>query len=221
MALHPIRIHFAAYSDDQTLRDILMTRDNLPILVGNCGNTGFQKSLVNSFVGTLIQVMRSITRDIRIILRAGVRLWDAYTEPLLPDNIQSTINQLNLSGKDHQQEMLSFLGQRLIKLSRNINEVVLSVGDTVIMGNDYDDLPYLAKCMIMASYICQHNNAKKDKTLFTIYGNAKSRHRKHHGYDGIDPEKDAFAIFDPNRSKALRSKGFPLERMLSITTRHR
>ena len=212
MGLHPIPVHFPAYSDNEVFKAILMTPDNLAAVVGTGYSSEFHQTLIHSFLNALVQTMRSMTRDVRDMLRAGRHLWPLYVEPLNAQNIESTMKAVE--GEDQSKALLSYLGKRMLKLSKNVELILLSLGCESDPTSSKDtELPYLAKCMILASFICQHNKADRDKQLFTIIANGKRR-RQNEG-EG-DAETVAYGTWDQQRLRMLKPRSFPLERMLSI-----
>jgi hypothetical protein len=174
--------------------------------------TDFQKLLVNSFLSALVQAMSGMTRDVRDMLYSGRRLWPLYIEPLSSENIEETMSVVSTKQEDTQKSLLSYLNQRMVKLSKNIEGSLLSLGDE--NGNDStSDLPYLSKFVLLAAFLCQHNKADKDKRLFMINGNGRRRRQQQ---DKGEPENAAFATWDQQRLKMLKPRSFPLERLLSI-----
>ena len=107
MGLHPIPVHFPAYSDDEVYIAILKTPDNLAVVVGTGYSSEFHQMLIHSFLTALVQTMRSMTRDVRDMLRAGRQLWPLYVEPLNPQNIESTMTAVE--GDDKSKALLSYL----------------------------------------------------------------------------------------------------------------
>lgn len=212
--VHPIRIHFAAYSGNDTFKRILRTPRNLATFTGSgyyC-NTDFRQLLMNSFLSALVQSMSGMTRDICDMLYAGRRLWPSYIEPLSSNNIEATMKMVGGNQEDKQKLLLSYLNQRMVKLSKNIESCLLSLDEgTAIEAKS--ELPYLSKFLLLAAFLCQHNKAEKDKQLFTITGNGRRRKRQQ---DEGEPENAAYATWDQQRTKMLKPRSFPLERMLSI-----
>lgn len=213
IGLHPIRINFPAYSGNDIFKAILKTPDNLATLVGTEYNSEFHQVLINSFVSALVQAMCGMTRDVRDMLRAGRRLWPAYIEPLSLQNIEFTMKGVEGNGEVTQKALLSYLDQRMVKLSKNIEDSLLSLGGGGDTADTASELPYLSKCLLLASFICQHNKADKDKQLFTNTGNGKRRRQRQ---EEGDAESAAFGTWNQQRLKMLRPRSFPLERMLSI-----
>ena len=215
MSVHPICIHFPAYSENAAFEAILLMPDNLSSLIGTIPDSAFHRILVTSFVSSLVQAMRSVTRDCRDMLRVGRQLWLSFIEPLSKQNIESTIKAAESFEAGQENALLSYMGHRMVKLSKNLENILLSLGGEGGPEDPVSDLPYLCKCMILASFICQHNKADKDKQLFTITGNGKRRRQSQHQEEG-DPESAAFATWDQERLRMLRPRSFPLERMLTI-----
>lgn len=215
MSVHPICIHFPAYSDNATFEAILLMPDTLSSLTGTTPDSSFHRTLVTNFVRSLVQAMRSITRDVRDMLRVGCRLWLSFIEPLSAQNIESTIKAAKSFGEDQEKALLLYMGRRMVKLSKHLESVLISFGEEGGLEALVSDLPYLCKCMILASFICQNNKADKDKQLFTITGNGKRRRQNQQQEEG-DPESAAFATWDQQRLRMLRPRCFPLERMLTI-----
>ena len=215
MSLHPICIHFPAYSDNGTFEAILLMPDNLSSLTGIIPDSAFHRALVTSFVSSLVQAMRSVTRDVRDMLRVGCQVWLSFIEPISAQNIESTIKAAKAFGPDQEKALLSYMGHRMVKLSKNMENVLFSLGEGGGPEDPVSDLPYLWKCMVLASVICQHNKADKDRQLFTMTGNGKRRRQNQYQDDG-DPEGAAFASWDQQRLRMLRPCSFPLERMLTI-----
>lgn len=215
MSLHPICIQFPAYADNATFEAILLRPDNLSSLTGTIPDSAFHRALVTSFVSSLVQAMRSITRDVRDMLRVGCQIWLSFIEPLSAQNIESTIKAAESFGVDKENALLSYMGHRMVKLSKNMENILFSLGEGGGPEDPVSDFPYLWKCMVLASFICQHNKADKDRQLFTITGNGKRRRQNQYQDDG-DPESAAFASWDQQRLRMLRPRSFPLERMLTI-----
>jgi len=210
IGVHPIRVHFPAYSGNDCFKAILSTPHNLSMLVGSGYESDFHQRLISSFLSALIQGMSGMTRDVRDMLCAGRRLWKAYIEPLNPENIADTMKLVEV---DHKQKvLLSYLNKRMVNLSKNIESYLLSLGGSD-SSEETSKLPYLSKCLLLASFICQHNKATKDKQLFTSTANGKRR-SKHD--DNGDPESAAYASWDQQRLNLLKPRSFPLERMMSI-----
>jgi hypothetical protein len=205
-------VRFPAYSDNEIFKAILTTPDNLAVVVGKGYSSEFHQMLIHSFLTALVQTMRGMTRDVRDMRRAGRYLWPLYVEPLNPQNIDLTMKALE--GQDQPKALLSFLGKRMLKLSKNVEIMLLSLGcDSDPTTVTASALPYLSKCMILASFICQHNKADKDKQLFTNISNGTKR--RQHEAEG-DAETVAYGTWDQKRLRMLKPRSFPLERMLSI-----
>jgi hypothetical protein len=209
---HPIRVHFGAYSDNETLIAILKQPENLEKMIGKGYSSAFHQMLIKSFLSSFVQSICGVTRDINDMICAGRRLWLNYTEPLGPQQIDDTLKLIE-GNNDVQKALLSHLDERMVKLSKNIEKSIISL-DHMPDGSPLHDLPYLVKCLLLASFICQHNRADKDKQLFSIVGSGKRRAKQRDAED--NPESVAYATWDQQRLKALRPRSFPLERMLSI-----
>ena len=167
------------------------------------------------------------TRDVRDMIRMAHDLWSKYIMPIQTSNINRTmvivrhrLSKQNLSAELSrdllQQELLQHLDEKII------GHTASWIDSCLFLMNDQTqpkaDMPYLTKCLLLASFICQHNKAERDRQLFTNQKNDKKKSKNaHHMKDG-DAENTAYAdtTWDQQRLKMLRPRVFALERMLSV-----
>mmetsp|Transcript_7117 Transcript_7117/g.11270 ORF Transcript_7117/g.11270 Transcript_7117/m.11270 type:complete len:802 (+) Transcript_7117:3-2408(+) len=213
LGVHPISIHFEAYLGNDAFLKILKTPENIAKIIGSeYKDSDFHRVTVNTFLGSLVQTMVGMTRDVRDMISAGRHYWPSYIEPLSQANINSTMARFK--GSENMQEaILSFLDQRMMKLSQSVEQRLLYLGNcNGSWISSLTRLPYLSKCLLLACFICQHNKVDQDRKLFNTSSNGKRRKQQHEG----DSEMGAYASWDEKALRALRPRSFPLERMLSV-----
>jgi hypothetical protein len=190
-----------------------------------------------SFLETLVQSLFDLTSDIKEYIRLGRTLWPIYIEPILPENITTTI--MNKKGSNAikglkptpdnlvamQSEILSILDQKIFPYLRHSLEHGLgilcfdsadisnSLNSNSICRKNVDDIPLLVKYLLIAAFICQVNRQEKDRQLFTIEKNGKKRRKTK---EDDTEEELAFGAGSQDHPKTMRPRTFPLERLYSI-----
>jgi len=166
------------------------------------------------------------------MVRIGRTLFRAYIEPLRPASIEKTLDSARKSlllsqkpsansnhevnssrGHSLQQQVILLLDRKILPVLRS--ELQRGVWSLESRGEDVsDDIPCLAKYLLLAAFLCNHNRPDRDKYLFSIQKNGKRRRGQ--GADGYDEEEIAFGPGSQQRPKVFRPKTFPMERMLSV-----
>ena len=188
--------------------------------------------LYKSLIDIVIQSVESTTRDVREVLRLTRMLWPIYVEPLskydqieltYEDSIDGSVDSKNVFLT---RNTLEKLGQALRPHTRlMLQRCLLRPGRTITIppatadrnevASSTDELPYLAKFLLLAAYLCQTNKADQDQNLYT---NARSGRRRKTRGDNSHSE----SLTHASSQKALqqlrsdRIVSFPLERMLSV-----
>lgn len=129
-----------------------------------------------------------------------------------------------------QREILSLLDQRIFPhirhaLEHGFGALAFDSPGVVVVTNKTSketsvnsaeavahDIPYLAKYLLLAAYVCQANRPDRDKQLFSIQTNGKKRR----GANDDTGEDVAFGSGSQDRLKTLRPRAFPLERLYSL-----
>ena len=202
-------------------------------------STSFYDTVYKSFLETLIQGLSDFTSDIKEYLRLGRGLWPLYISPLLPENIENTINfaqQANVAkGKRStngnaevvEGDLLPLLDQKFFPHLRHALEYGFGVlcfdssGIAVTTtnrknSNSYDDdLPILVKYLLLAAYICHRNRQDKDRHLFSIERNGRKRRKTK---EADNEEEMAYGTTGSQQDppKTIRPRTFPLERLYSL-----
>lgn len=213
------------------------------ITVGETVNRSpFADKVFQSFIGTLVQSLHDLTTDIKEFVRLGRTLWPRYSSLIRPSNIHKTLDSIRKSKKSSngavtdtdtaalERDILSLLDQKIFPYVRYAIEHGLgtlafalpaSIAKTKLGDNatsaacSSNDVPFLAKYLILSAYVCQVNHAERDKQLFTIEKNGKK------GRGGAasrrTEEETAFGsnAGDPWKSLA-RPRTYPAERLYSL-----
>jgi hypothetical protein len=202
----------------------------------------FHCKVYKSFLETLIQGLSDFTSDIKEYLRLGRGLWPLYITPILPENIANTIagiHKVNVTkGKKSsswnvtalEDDLLPILDQKFFPYLRHAMEHGLGVlsfdSSGILTTTDHnheksrshsDDLPILAKYMLLAAYICHTNRQEKDRQLFSIERNGRKRRKTK---EADNEEEMAYGITatgsQPDGPKTIRPRTFPMERLYSL-----
>jgi hypothetical protein len=133
-----------------------------------------------------------------------------------------------------QRDILSFLDQRIFPHIRHTLEhgfgalAFDSPAVLVVAGNNTSNkaetmnqsslhnVPFLAKYILLAAYVCQANRPDKDKQLFSIQTNGKKRRSSAKGATATGEEVAFGSGSQDQQTKTLRPRAFPMERLYSL-----
>ena len=174
----------------------------------------FRESLYASFVDIVVQSVQETSTDIRMYILVGRTLWPRYIEPLSRQNIGKTLKGIHeslkktgLSGREAwESKVLSVLGHRILKHIKSTIEHALDPIPTA--GSMVKEMAPLAKLLVLAAYVCQHNHPDKDRQLLGIQKSGRRRKKRR--------ENDTAAenlAFGTEKESQL---SFPLERLFSV-----
>jgi len=210
----------------------------------NVNGSAFADKVFQSFVGTLVQSLHDLTTDIKEFVRLGRTLWPQYSSLIRPSNIHKTLESIRKSKKSRtisattnetdmaalERDILSYLDQKFFPYVRYAIEHGLGtlafslpasipkpkLGDrpTLVASSSADEVPFLAKFLLLSAYVCQVNRAERDKQLFTIQKNG----RKRGGAASRNTEEEtAFGSNTGDQWKSLaRPRTYPAERLYSL-----
>lgn len=175
------------------------------------------KQLYKSLVDIIIQSVESTTRDVREMLRLARMLWPTYIGPLgtyvypvgpHDPSVNSAVsgNILEKLGQDLRPHIRQMLPQCLLRPGR-------ALSSTNAVASVSNELPYLAKFMLLAAYLCQTNKADHDQVLYT---NKRGGRKKKKGDNHSESVTHASSQQSQRELKLDRVTSFPLERMLSV-----
>lgn len=204
------------------------------LIVGDtfCVASAFFGTVYESFLKTLVQFLYDLTLDMKEYLRLGRSLWPQYIVPVLPANVDATMkavtskasNKLQKTKSWIEREILSLLDQRIFPRIKRAMEHGLGLlalnspfpietsaaVDEKETRHSSQDMPQLAIYLFLAVYLCQANRPDRDKHLFSIQTNGKTKK----GVNGSMEEDVAFGLGP--QAASLRSRSFPAERLYSL-----
>lgn len=170
-------------------------------------NTEFHNRVIHSFVSRVFVDTMAVS-DIRAMIIHGGKLFPRFIEPVLPKNIDSTI--ASMSPKKIQES--GGVENALIK------ELTLRIIDDrtsyeycgfLDKPSAAHELPYLAKMLLLAAFVCQHNKQAVDRQLFDPSRNGKRRAQRKGATDKENGDED-------KQYQQLQLRSFSLERLLTI-----
>ena len=199
-----------------------------------------KKKLIYSFWNTVIQFASDSTRNIHDFLRIGRALWPRFTIHLHPNRIRQTMEGIiqRVGGRDDinklEDELVSLLGTKFYSEIASLSTLgdgllLLPLNETGISSmisnssknlqqrsQNNDHHMYMRNCLLLASFICQHNKANKDQKVFGTRSNGQRRksNSMEDIYGGNDEEL-AFASSSAS-STTTATRSFVLERVFSI-----
>ncbi len=185
--------------------------------------------LYGTLVDIVIQSVENATRNVREIARLARLLWPIYISIL---GRHKKLVQECLEGENGQQHrlngstiispvLLQKMGEELRPhVKRMVSRCLMRAGGTLKAPNDAitfcHSLPYLTKFLLLAGYLCQHNKASEDRTLFTNKAKGKKRSKGKMKESHSESLTHASSKEVQNYLKSERVYSFPLERMLSV-----
>lgn len=244
--VQPINIHFNAYRGKDVFKEILRTSKMKHSIIGY--NPPLPNTIIDyiydAMLDSLILSVQDSTRDLGEIKRLAHMLWPYYIKPIEKKQINNVDGEIDISEKQklkHDldkearpwiQKLLTYcLFQRgnslqnRIPLSTKQNNWTDPPSYEVNKNSFKMDHPYYLKTLpvipqfiLVAGYLCQHNQSHTDLTLFT--NKAKGRRKKSKKSSMVSTNGSIYedllssATFSTNPFRANTS--FPLERLLSI-----
>ena len=178
------------------------------------------KQLYESLVDIIIQSIENTTHDMREMLRLARMLWPIYINPLGKNELLKLGNGSGTNNDYIDNKILERLGEELRPhIRQTLSRCLLRPGVALSSNSESplaNELSYLAKFMLLAAYLCQHNKADQDHILFT---NQKGGKRTKKGAQMNNRSGSLTHATSQKLQRELRMgrvSSFPLERMLSV-----
>lgn len=202
-------------------------------------SNSFRLKVVRSFWNAVVQFASDSTRSIEEMIRLGRGLWPGYAAQLLPNQVRATLEhiaeRLGVSVDDVQSleenkakiedELVRTLGTRFYTQLANLSKqhelatITLNEAGDIRSGCtdasqqrdfDSDSHSFLRSCLLLASFICQHNSASNDRKVFSSRGNGQRRKS--------DAMEDIYGGNEEDMANGTTSRlrPFVLERVFSI-----